>query len=556
MPRLKSADAIAYSVIEIGFNDSAVAKGLKGLSLKFDNFKHSLKAISKLSAMTFGPLIYGLQQVTKEFSNFGDAMAKGAARSAVSVKWFSEMSYAATLGGQGAEAMEMALRGMHRATLDAARGQGEIVDALRFMGITTRQFLSLNTEQKFDLIREKLSGMKDASMAAGIGSRAMNRTFNQLLPLFRESGEAIDRMRQQARWLGISLDNDVGKKAEILVDRLYQLRSAVRGIMLSLGEELYPKIKQFVEMLIAAAVTVRQFVETTPGLMQAFLALSKSLMLITLILGVATALAFTPILMIAAFAFLVSMFAVVLDYLGLMNTGMLDFVKNTKIAGLNLKGWVKSFWEDLKTGAAISIGWIIKKIYNALIWWYDQWAKLLNLVSAGLDEVLAPIYDIYELITGNKAKKLIDIDVGGHGVQKVKEHAFKQMDAVDQAINALMRRNEVEQNAIKGQSDQENANNPKLIDLDRMWEMFKGNMWNAMHLSAFGNMNPTNEPNFGVPKDLGVTGFFGSQRISEMMGNSVKTIQSQMLDEQEETNRLLMDIEANTRKNQTAAMGA
>lgn len=145
---------------------------------------------------------------------FGDSIADAAAKIAVSTDTLQEYRYAVKqLGGEYSDA-DAALRGFSQAFGAAQAGLSKrALKPFEALGLNPKDFK--DTEAALDAVIDKISELGSSAEQAAIADRL---GLSSMLTALRAGGDEIDRLRDQARNLGIVMDKDLVARAGELND--------------------------------------------------------------------------------------------------------------------------------------------------------------------------------------------------------------------------------------------------------------------------------------------------------------------------------------------------
>lgn len=247
--------------VELFADDSKLVRGLRSAEHKLRAFGNGIRTLG-LKMMTIGAgLLTPLIGSTKAFSTMGDAIAKMSKRTGMSVGALSELSYAASQSGIEAEALENGVRKMQRSIYDAGRGLSTAVDALADLGLTYKDLKGLSPEEQFKLLAERLSRVQDPTKKAAIAMMLFGRSGTALLPMFEQGAAGINALQEEARRLGLTMNSDDARAAEVFGDTLDRLWSVLKMTTFQIGAALAPALQQIANVIIDVAVKINEWIQ-------------------------------------------------------------------------------------------------------------------------------------------------------------------------------------------------------------------------------------------------------------------------------------------------------
>jgi len=234
-------------------------KDIGGLRGRLASLKPSATAVaSSLAAVTVAATAavsaFAVKSVNT-FREFGDQLDKMSARTGVSVESLSELKFAAEQAGTDVETLEKGLFGLSRAVFDAGRGSAEAVDAFKKLGISYAEIAEQSPEEQFKVVANALAQVANEGERGALAQKLLGRAGRQLLPMVG----TLEKIRNEARELGLVLSTEDAKAAADLTDSMNKLKSSIRGVSLSIGSAIAGPLKEWVDWFTDATLAVREF---------------------------------------------------------------------------------------------------------------------------------------------------------------------------------------------------------------------------------------------------------------------------------------------------------
>jgi len=308
-----------------------MAAGFAKAQARLRNFGQSCQQLGTtmlgLAAAIAGPVAASL----KMFSSLGDAAAKMARRTGLSVRAVQELGFAARLSGTDVGSLEKGIKRMQRTIYDADRGLSESVEALADVGLAVKDLQGLAPEDQFTLMAEQMSKVEDASRRAALAQVLFGRAGTMLLPMFEQGAAGVAVLRKRFRELGVGLTDEEARAAEVFTDAMTDVWTSLKHGVAIVGSALAPSLKDLTATVIQAvrewAVWIRQnrqllaeyaklalkIAGWTAGLGVALIVVGKLALGVKGLIGVLTILAVHPVFAVIA-AIGVTVAAVVLIY--------------------------------------------------------------------------------------------------------------------------------------------------------------------------------------------------------------------------------------------------
>ena len=251
---ISGSDAFRASLREVRREAEQTANAAKKLSDRFvitaGDIYHAFRGV----ASTLGSLLGGM----------GDQFDKMAARTGVSVDALSEYAHAAKMCGGSIGDVEGALRSMATQLVAAQNGSARARKSFEILGINIDEIAGKSPEKQFDQIARAISSIADPTERAGAAMKIFGSAGASLLPLFSEGPDGLQKLREEARRLGVSIDAETAKIGAEFTDATTRLKSAFSGVGISLSKLLTPALIEASNSVARIVSAITEFVENNP----------------------------------------------------------------------------------------------------------------------------------------------------------------------------------------------------------------------------------------------------------------------------------------------------
>lgn len=234
--------------VVVGVHDK-LDKGLRRAQYKLRAFGASVGQLGTRMMAGGAAMLGPLAAAVKQFSGYGDDMAKASRRTGLTVEALQGLRFAAERSGSGVEDLEKGVRRMQRTIYDAGRGLSTATEALDDIGVSMEELDGLSPEEQFKLIADRLNGVEDASKKAAIAQQIFGRSGTMLLPMFEQGAEGLNRFIAEAERMGLILSAEDARAAEELTDRMGDLWMSVKMTAIQVGAALAPKLTELADRI-------------------------------------------------------------------------------------------------------------------------------------------------------------------------------------------------------------------------------------------------------------------------------------------------------------------
>lgn len=244
---------IRASAQPVGPALKVVDQAAQGVHQRLEAMAGPLAALGKagIAAAGIGALAAGIAVLTKRAIEHADALEEQAKATGLSIKSYQEYKFAADQAGVGAAQFASLTRAFTKNLGEAAAGTGTLVAKLKE---TDPAFLKAiqnaqSTDEALTLVMDRLAGTARESDRAALAVAAFGKQGVAIAPVAKE----IETLRQQARDLGLVLDENLVRQGAEASDALAALGQTLEANVQRVFLALAPAIK-------AAADEVARFV--------------------------------------------------------------------------------------------------------------------------------------------------------------------------------------------------------------------------------------------------------------------------------------------------------
>lgn len=222
-------------------DEAAFAKGQLAAGL----IEAGLKKVVEVA----GEVVSAFSENVKEAIEYGNRLQKTSQSIGIATSALQELQYAGRLADLSAEEMSQSIGLLSRKMQEAKNGSEETAKA--FKGIAYKDGDKLkNTDEVLGSIADKFEKMPDGAEKTALAMQLFGRAGKQMIPLLNKGSEELDKMRQEARDLGLVLGDDAVKASEELNDNLERLHMVTKGIWRQAIEPLIPAINELVKRFL------------------------------------------------------------------------------------------------------------------------------------------------------------------------------------------------------------------------------------------------------------------------------------------------------------------
>lgn len=266
---------------KINVDSKSAVDALKDVQKATRDAAEEAKGFNAVFAVTAGDVWNAIKGVAMNVGNIlagtGDQFDKMSQRVGVSTAALSEYGHAATMCGADVSNIEGALRTMATLTLNASNGVAKATKTFERLGIEISTFKTLSPEEQFDTLASKIASIEDPTRRAAEAMKVFGGDGQKLLPLFNAGADGLAEMREEARRLGVSVDENAAKMGADLTDAMTRLSQSFKGFALSLAKEVTPTLISFFNSASQVVSTVIKFAKENPTLTKTLIATTAAI---------------------------------------------------------------------------------------------------------------------------------------------------------------------------------------------------------------------------------------------------------------------------------------
>jgi hypothetical protein len=135
--------------------------------------------------------------------------------------------------------------------MQTASAEGKLAtDMFSRLGISIDQIQGKNTLEVFQIIQERLRGMKDGAEKTRVEMELFGKTGYQLHGMLNMSAEAMKQVEDRARAMGLIIDDEAAKKSAQFNRQLKDMDQTGKRLAIMIGQELLPVIMDYTQWAI------------------------------------------------------------------------------------------------------------------------------------------------------------------------------------------------------------------------------------------------------------------------------------------------------------------
>jgi polyhydroxyalkanoate synthesis regulator phasin len=272
--------------VELGADDKLSA-ALDNAKKKVKEFGDAASAVGAgvqtagLAIMAAGTAIVGsLGAAGLAFAKIGSDLNDLSARTGMSVEALSELQFVFAQTGVEAADLESGIKKMQKAVVEAANGSQGANDTLARLGLSIEDLAGMTPEEMLTAFAQALSQVTNPTERAALSMEIFGKAGTKLLPVLAQGGDALLKMRESARAMGLTVSTEAALAADELDDSIGALTATARKLVFEIGSALAPTFLGIVNVLQGVASATIEWIRNNRDAVVTALAVGAALVAI------------------------------------------------------------------------------------------------------------------------------------------------------------------------------------------------------------------------------------------------------------------------------------
>lgn len=195
--------------------------------------------------------------VAKSTANFGEEALKTSQRLGTTVEITTALQHAAHMADVPINTLEKGLKTLAQSAVQASAGSGDGAKLFAQLGISATDTAGKMKplDQLFFELQDRLNGTRSQAEFLDAGTKALGKSFLEMVPLVRQGSDATKAAMEEAKRLGVVLGQEDAEAASRFNDELKRLQAGMQGVHLELGRQLIPALLEFMETFKSITAT-------------------------------------------------------------------------------------------------------------------------------------------------------------------------------------------------------------------------------------------------------------------------------------------------------------
>lgn len=217
-----------------------------------DKLGKAFKAVAKgatavvTGAAAVGTAAFKMAQSTATQANEVDKFSQ---KMGLSKKAYQEWDFVLSQADVEITSMTTGLKTLTNKLDDAKNGSSSASEMFGKLGLSMEQLNGMSREEVFESVIKGMQGMEDSAERAALANDLFGKSGQELTPLFNETIEDTERLKNKAHELGMVMEDDVITAGADFMDSLDVIKRSAGGMLNRLGSAVMPIIQSIFRLV-------------------------------------------------------------------------------------------------------------------------------------------------------------------------------------------------------------------------------------------------------------------------------------------------------------------
>lgn len=244
---------------------NTLARGLRGAAAAAGGLGSRLAGVlGPLGALGGAASVAGLGKIVTDFATGADETSKFARQVGLSAESLQELQYAADRQGVSQQLFNSSMVAFSKRVGELRAGTGGLHTMLQKVNPAFAEQLknAESTEEAFGMMMTAINKLEDPQKRAALAAAAFSRSGVAMTRMAEAGAEGIAALREDARRLGLVIDNETAAAAEGFVDSMTRWSAVIKGVGNAIGAKLMPQIEPLLQSLTEWVLKNRELIAT------------------------------------------------------------------------------------------------------------------------------------------------------------------------------------------------------------------------------------------------------------------------------------------------------
>ena len=256
---------VARLTADLTANTAKFETGMKKAQNILGNFASIAGSAGAAAGTAFAAAAVALGALAVRQAQVIDATSKLSSTLGINIREFQALSLVADEAGIDQEALGKAITKTQQFISEAAQGSKSYNEALKRLGLSSKELINLSPDQQFQKIAESLAKIENPTQRTAAALEIFGKNGRSIVGLLPELSAKIDEARAFNDKFNISLTELDAAKVEEANDTFARVGKAISGLGNTIAIELAPLVTAASEALLNAGIDGETFGNAVRG---------------------------------------------------------------------------------------------------------------------------------------------------------------------------------------------------------------------------------------------------------------------------------------------------
>jgi hypothetical protein len=237
--------------VKLTAEDTGVSAAIKELTSQLKNLKKqqddtassSMSLSRAFQGIAVGAAALKLVEFGKSVFDSATQIARASQITGASAQMLGVFHKAAGDLGISVEVVDKSFVKLSKSILSLQQGSSQSVQAFRQLGLSAKDFVGLNTDQRIKLVVDSLGAMAAGTNRAALAQVLLGRGGAEALPIFKSlAGDGFAKVQEEAQKMGLLFDNKTAASILAMKKQIEDLKGEAEGAATQFEVGLIPAI--------------------------------------------------------------------------------------------------------------------------------------------------------------------------------------------------------------------------------------------------------------------------------------------------------------------------
>jgi hypothetical protein len=222
---------------------NSIRSSIKDLTGDFGRLGGALSAIGITGALA------GLGAMVKSAIDTAAAMQELSQKTGIATKELTALDYAMRREGVSTEAFGKAMQQLSKNMVEAGDASSKAGQLFKVLGVD----VNAGPREALLKLSDAFQALPDGATKSAVAMELLGKAGTDLIPALNNGAAGIREMEEEARKLGLTFDQDMGKAAKEFGDKLFALQESSKKLGIVLANETLPGLTRIATAMREAA---------------------------------------------------------------------------------------------------------------------------------------------------------------------------------------------------------------------------------------------------------------------------------------------------------------